>query len=239
MPFVRPNKGSPMNKLALLLAAATLLTSPVLGADMAVPPPLEKAAFHPVRVYEWTGFYIGVNGGYATGQSRVSFPGALGDSADFTLDGALVGGTVGFNLQAGPIVWGVEGDIGLADISGGAACPVAGIACSVRNRWLGTARGRLGWAIYNWMPYITGGMAFGEVQVSALPTGSQSTTHGGWTLGGGVEVALSRNWSMKAEYLYVQLDNFGCKAPTCFALGSVSAPFREHLFRGGINYTFN
>ena len=109
-----------------VVSLVALLTSPALGADMAVPPPLEKAAFHPVRVYEWTGFYIGVNGGYATGQSRVSFPGALGDSADFTLDGALVGGTVGFNLQAGPIVWGVEGDIGLADISGGAACPVAG-----------------------------------------------------------------------------------------------------------------
>jgi outer membrane immunogenic protein len=228
-----------MNKFALILAAAAvLLSAPAVAADMAVPPPLEKAAFHPVRVYEWTGFYIGVNGGYATGQSRANFP-ALGDSADFTLDGALVGGTVGFNLQAGPIVWGVEGDIGIADISGGAGCPAPGITCSVRNRWLGTARGRLGWAIHNWMPYITGGMAFGEVQVSALPTGAQSTTHGGWTAGGGVEVALSRKWSMKAEYLFVQLDNFSCEAPTCFALGPVSAPFREHLFRGGINYAFN
>ena len=228
-----------MNKLApILMACAALLSRPAFGADMAVPRPLEKAAFHPTRVYEWTGFYVGVNGGYAAGQSRVSFPG-LGDSADFTLDGALVGGTLGFNFQAGPIVWGVEGDISLADISGGAACPAPGITCSVRNRWLGTARGRLGWAIYNWMPYITGGMAFGEVQVSALSTGSQSTTHGGWTAGGGVEVALNRNWSMKAEYLYVQLDNFSCEAPTCFALGAVSAPFREQLFRGGINYAFN
>lgn len=227
-----------MNKFALMLASAmALLGGSALGADMAVPPPLEKAAFHPVRVYEWTGFYIGVNGGYATGTSRVSFP--TGDSADFTLDGALVGGTAGFNFQAGPIVWGVEGDIALADISGGAACPVAGISCSVRNRWLATGRGRLGWAINNWMPYITGGMAFGEVRISALPTGSQSTTHGGWTAGGGVEVALNRNWSAKAEYLYVQLDNFDCDAPTCFALGPVSAPFREHLIRGGINYAFN
>jgi outer membrane immunogenic protein len=228
-----------MNKLALLVASASvMLAGPTFGADMAVPPPLEKAAFHPVRVYEWTGFYVGVNGGYASGQSRVSFP-ALGDSADFTVDGALVGGTLGFNFQAGPIVWGVEGDIGLADISGGAACPAAGIACSVRNRWLGTARGRLGWAVNNWLPYITGGMAFGETRVSALPTGSQSTTHGGWTAGSGVEVALNRNWSMKAEYLYVQLDNFRCEAPTCFGLGVVSAPFREHLIRGGINYAFN
>jgi outer membrane immunogenic protein len=227
-----------MNKLALTFAAAVTLAGPALGADMAVPPPLEKAAFYPVRIYEWTGFYVGVNGGFATGRSRVDFP-VLGPTANFTLDGALVGGTVGFNYQAGPIVWGVEADIGLADISGGAACPAAGVACAVRNRWLATARGRLGWAISNWMPYITGGMALGETRVSALPTGSQDTTHGGWTAGGGVEVALNRNWSMKAEYLFVQLDNFRCDAPTCSPLGVVSAPFREHLIRGGINYAFN
>jgi outer membrane immunogenic protein len=228
-----------MNKLALLLAAAAgLFGGPALGADMAVPPPVESAVFQPTRVYEWTGFYLGVNGGYAAGHSRVTFP-ALGSTADFLLQGALVGGTLGVNFQAGPIVWGMEGDIGLADISGGTTCPTAGAICTVRNRWLGTVRGRVGWAINNWLPYITGGMAFGETRVSVVPTGNQSTTHGGWTAGGGVEVALNRNWSVKAEYLFVQLDNFSCDAPTCFGLGSVSAPFREHLIRGGINYTFN
>jgi outer membrane immunogenic protein len=228
-----------MHKLALLLAAtAASLGSPALGADMAVPPPAESAVFQPTRVYEWTGFYLGVNGGYAAGHSRVTFP-ALGSTADFLLQGALVGGTLGVNFQAGPIVWGMEGDIGLADISGGTACPTAGTTCNVRNRWLGTVRGRVGWAINNWLPYITGGMAFGETRVSVVPTGNQSTTHGGWTAGGGIEVALNRNWSVKAEYLFVQLDNFSCEAPTCFGLGSVNAPFREHLVRGGINYTFN
>jgi outer membrane immunogenic protein len=220
-------------------------------------------------LYNWSGFYIGINGGGGWGRSRFDFGGVGTTTGDFSLDGGMIGGTIGINWQAGAMVYGIEGDFdwsgirGSSDnrptlpVAGGFICngPVAaggnGFTCHTDNRWLATVRGRLGYAASNWMPYITGGLAIGDVRARIdsdplLPVfGGDSDIRAGWTLGAGVEVALSQAWSVKAEYLYVDLGSFSCQTqaiaggPGCSGVTNTDVEFRTHLVRAGINYRFN
>lgn len=222
---------------AFTALAATLFAGMAFAADMPIVP--KAAYFVPAPVREWTGFYLGANGGWATGTSSVSSAVSSIQSDEFTLQGALIGGTVGFNIQAGPMVWGVEGDLAWSGIRGEGACFAAAFNCKVRTSWLSTARARLGYAYGNWLPYITAGMAMASVQLSSSLPGEQATAHGGWTVGAGLETAFARNWSVKAEYLFLELDPFHCDANTCLPLARAQAPFREHLLRLGVNYQFN
>ena len=124
--------------------------------------------------------------------------------ADFNTSGGLVGGTLGYNYQMGQAVFGLEGDIDWSNIRGSAsAC--AGTTCETRNDWLGTARGRIGYAFDRFMPYVTGGAAFGDIKASAAGIGDANETKAGWTVGGGVEAAIAGPWTAKVEYLYVDL----------------------------------
>ena len=104
-------------------------------------------------------------------------------------------------------MFGLEGDIDWSNIRGSAAC--GGLSCETRNNWLGTARGRLGYAADRFMPYVTGGAAFGDIKTSVAGVGDASTTKAGWTLGGGVEAAIAGPWTAKIEYLYVDLGRGG------------------------------
>ena len=130
--------------------------------------------------------------------------------------GFLVGGTLGYNYQTGSFVWGLEGDIAWSDVKGSVACGL-GLTCETANRWLGTARGRLGYAFDRLLPYITGGGAFGNVRASINPGPivSATNTRIGWTVGAGLEYAFLGNWTAKIEYLYVDLGSFdtGFTAP--------------------------
>src|SRR3954453_5351405 len=106
-----------------------------------------KAPVYVAPVFTWTGPYIGINGGYAWGDSRFNgaFPGG-----NHSPSGGLFGATLGYNWQTGPAVWGIEGDMDWSGIRGNGPC--AGASCSVRNDWLGTVRGRLGYNAGRWMP---------------------------------------------------------------------------------------
>jgi outer membrane immunogenic protein len=173
-------------------------------------------------VFTWTGPYVGISGGYGWGDSR-----------GFDVDGALLGVTAGYNWQMNQIVFGVEGDISWSDVSGSGPCG-AGTRCAVDNNWLGTARGRLGWAAGQFMPYVTGGLAFGDIDVRRTGFGSNSSTEVGWTLGVGVEAALWGPVSAKIEYLYVDLGN----GPSVPGPGGGSADFQTNIVRAGLNYRF-
>ena len=85
------------------------------------------------------------------------------------------------------------------------------------------------------MPYITGGAAFGDVKASS-PFGDASKTMIGWTAGAGLEYAMWSNWSVKAEYLYVDLGSFDCGI-TCGATTD-DVTFKANVVRAGINYRF-
>ena len=215
--------------LALVMG---VLCGQALAADLSVPPPPRApvAFIPPPPVFTWSGIYIGGNGGYSFGTSTPSLGGLSG--AGFSTNGAVAGGTIGGNYQTGAFVFGVEGDFDWDNIKGN---PSACIGCQVSSTWLATARGRVGVAWDRLLFYGTGGVAFQNVKfaVTAPPlTAPLATTVNaiGWTAGGGVEYALSPNWSVKAEYLYVNFNNQ--------TIGPGTFTLIENVVRGGVNYRF-
>ena len=215
----------------LLLAGASLLAMGAVSASAADLParmPAKAPAYVAPMAYSWTGFYLGLNGGYGFG--RGEFTGGL-PSGGFDAGGGLFGATVGYNWQTGPLVFGLEGDIDWSGMRGSATC--GGItSCDVRNDYLATIRGRLGYAMDRWMPYITGGAAIGNVKTSIAGLGDTNNTKAGWTVGGGIEASIAGPWTAKVEYLHVDLGS----ADT--AVAGTSAKFTSDIIRGGINYKF-
>ena len=129
-----------------------------------------------VPIYNWTGFYIGVNGGGGFGSSNWDSTGSR------DVSGGLIGGTIGYNYQFGQVVAGIEGDVDWSGINGTTnnSCPPG---CKTSNTWLATVRGRLGYAADRFMPFITGGAAFGNIEASIPGLAQTSSDNSGWTLG--------------------------------------------------------
>jgi outer membrane immunogenic protein len=216
------------------VAALALLATSFSGQAADMPRPIDRDVRPVVTYYNWTGFYLGVNGGYGWGKSNWDSP-----IVSVKPKGWMAGGTVGFNYQVGAFVWGLEGDFDWADVSGGTAC--GAFSCDTKNTWLATARGRLGYALDRWLPYITGGGAFGRVRASSTNpavTGASDTLNG-WTVGGGLEYAFLGNWSAKIEYLYVDLSGFNCGIACSPGVVNNNVTFKENVVRAGINYRFS
>ena len=198
---------------------------PVAGAA------LQGAADDGALPYDWSGFYLGINGGGGWGRSNWS-----ANNTGFGVNGGQVGGTFGYNRQFGNFVFGVEGDVDWSGLNGtgtSAGCPGG---CSTSETWLSTVRGRIGYSFDRVMPYATGGLAVGDIRASMPGFAGGTSTNAGWTLGGGVEFALPGNWSAKAEYLRVDLGSFNCTGCTPAPAGNVS--LQENVFRAGVNYHF-
>jgi outer membrane immunogenic protein len=208
------------------------LIGPADAADLSRPvytnpPPM------PPAYYQWTGFYLGINGGGAWGSSSWDSTGS------FDTSGGLVGGTIGYNWQTGPWVLGLEGDIDWADIKGTTNVPgCIGGGCSSENDWLGTARGRVGYAFNGWMPYVTGGAAFGDVEATHAGATGQSTTQLGWTIGAGFEFAVVNNLTAKVEYLHYDLGSFQCGLNCGNGFVNDNVDFNANVVRGGLNLRF-
>lgn len=227
-----------MQRILASTAALVALAASVpaaWAADLARrPPPPPVPAYAPLPYFSWTGFYVGINGGGAWGgNSQFDIPGST--SASFSASGWLAGGTLGANYQIGHFVLGIEGDFDGSNIRGNTAC-MGGFTCQTRDDWLGTARGRIGYAFDRFLPYVTGGLAVGHLTASVPGIGSAADTSTGWTVGAGVELALTGNWSVKAEYLYVDLGSFACG--TCTGVPSTSVDFTTNVVRAGVNYRF-
>jgi outer membrane immunogenic protein len=212
---------------------------------------------------QWAGPYVGVTGGWGWGQQSQSggflqLPGCTSCTSTFTstfigdgcynLSGGLIGGAVGYNYQLDRWVLGVEADDSWADITGSGTCgfnSAAPHACGGGIRWLATVRGRLGYDVGQIFPgvgttmvYAAGGLAVGEVHAwDSLFGTSGDKTATGWTIGAGFETKLNPNWSVKLEYLHVDLGN-----PGVFV---AIPPNEEHvsttadIFRVGLSYYFN
>jgi outer membrane immunogenic protein len=205
------------------------------AADMPIKAPYLKAMPSTVvSYYNWTGFYAGFNAGYGFGTATMSgFPGASAKPKGF-----LAGGTLGYNWQSGAIVYGIEGDFDWSGVKGDVACDVL-VTCHVANPWLMTFRGRVGYAFDRWLPYLTGGAAYGKVKVTDNPTGgvvtSASSNELGWVFGAGLEYAVMGSWTVKLEYLHVDLGSFNAgPAPLVNTVG-----FKENILRAGLNYKFS
>jgi len=217
-----------------LCFVALAMTAPSFAADLRRP--IYKAPPLPAYIpYNWNGIYVGANGGYGWGKAHVT--NALADFTTNSQYGWLAGVTLGYNMQTGVWVWGLEGDIDYAFIKGNAsnAATCGASSCEVKNTWVATARGRVGYAMDRWMPYVTGGAAFSGAKMSTS-TGSNTKTTAGWTVGGGIEYGISRDWSVKAEYLYADLGKATCDAGVC----GVETTFRPriNMVRAGVNVRF-
>lgn len=220
-----------MKKILLASVALIALTGAASAADLAARP-YTKAPVAMASVYNWTGFYLGIVGG-----------GAWEDSNSPRMQGGFVGGTAGYNWQAGNVVFGVEADGAWADVNASATGVVivpglGAIPTSVSSKTdaMGTVRGRIGWAVNNVLLYGTGGYAWIDNKITATlgaASISDSKFHSGWTVGAGVEAFFAPQWSVKGEYLYRSLGSetyFGA-VPT----GTVNF----HTVQVGVNYHFN
>jgi len=280
------------------VALPAILAGTAMAADLPVkvrPLPLPRA------VYNWAGFYAGLNVGGARGRSdatttpscadpapplspyfcSLTFGGqanavAIGAGGTGSMSGSAFtsGGQIGYNLQYGSVVYGVELDIESFRIR--ASRQAAGnypvgifivnpanlftIASSVSTDWLFTARGRVGWAFGNALAYATGGLAVTDLSsthffvdnVNVVGSGigsgawTGSATKTGWTVGGGLEWAWSRDWSVKAEYLYLKFGSIGAagtifnpQPPPGYANAiSTSTDLTAQVARIGVNRRF-
>ncbi len=230
----------------LIAAAALVLAAPghALAADMAPPPmappppPYYAPMPPPMPFYNWSGPYIGANGGGAFGTS--SWSGGGFSSGNFNTSGGLAGGTLGFNTQWGPLVLGIEGDGDWTNLSGSSTsvCGVPG--CQTGSDWLATVRGRIGGAFDRVLFYGTGGVAFAPINSGVVGGPSESHTEVGWTAGAGLEFAIAPRWTAKVEYLYVYLQPSSCTAD-CIGAGTptptaTSIKFNENVVRAGLNF---
>jgi outer membrane immunogenic protein len=181
-------------------------------------------------VYNWTGFYLGINGGGGWGRSQW-------DGVDkFDISGGLIGGTIGYNWQINQFVLGAEGDIDWSGIRG-ATNNACAPGCDTRNHWLSTVRGRLGFAFDRFLPYLTAGLAVGDISATLPGFPAGSTTTAGWTIGAGLEFGIVSNVSVKAEYLYVNLGDFNCGL-NCGLAANGGVSFDANIFRAGLNVHF-
>ena len=200
-------------------------------------------------VVNWTGLYLGVNAGFTFGGSNWADSVTGSSSGSFGTSGFVFGGTLGANYQVGSLVFGVEADGDWADASGfgtftGTSLCAGG--CLTNNTWLSTVRGRAGYAFDQFLVYGTAGAAFGNVKANFSNDLVSSATKAGWTVGAGVEVGFARNWSAKAEYLFVDLGNGSCTTDCAIAdangpplIPNIAVKFNESIVRGGINYRFS
>ena len=250
---------------AVLVVAAA---SPAISADMAVkaPPPAVVAVYSWGGFYAG----VNAGGVWTKDDvTWISNPAVFGVAFSSTVNtggtgstnraGATAGGQIGYNFQTnGPLLWGLEADINYTDLAGSRtvvlpapAVPGTFVTSSFSSKWLATVRGRVGFLpTPNLLLYLTGGAAFAEVKTGDFAffaadgsnnTASNSKTKSGWTVGGGAEWALSAGWSVKAEYLYVDLGNVNytsLNTLTAFATINHNHRVTENIARVGVNYHF-
>jgi outer membrane immunogenic protein len=203
-----------------------------------------------------------------TGYFATTSPGAIAiaGAQRINASGFTGGLTAGYNWQASNIVFGLESDFNYLDLKGSSTgsgiypcCAPTGftVNSSVSTDWLITLRPRVGVAANNWLFYVTGGLAVGSVKsnfnftdtfATAAESASMSQTRTGWTVGAGTEYALMNGWSVKAEYLYVDLGrqsttstNLTAFTPAIAYPSNVythSVDLRTNIVRVGLNYKF-
>jgi outer membrane immunogenic protein len=263
----------------LFLGSISLLALNGGGSALAADMPVRPAP--PPAVYTWTGCYGGGFVGYGWGNSQHrsldprQFPGnnfgvsesnyraISGDiTPSFDMSGALGGFNVGCQYQFGWWLIGIEGDGAVTNKDGqdfnfflgknGNLSQVRPWVSQTTERWMATARLRLGWAADKWLFFVTGGGAWSGVEVTVWdPLQPATTAHHkktltGWTVGAGWEYALGFGWSWKSEFLYIDYGwtKFFDPADTCSPdcqvfLSPREVSLKNYVFRTGLNWKFD
>jgi outer membrane immunogenic protein len=230
-----------MKKLFCAGIASLALAGAASAAD--IPRKMPVKAVPPAPVWNWTGIYLGGYYGTSIAHSSANSSNRLGE-VNINDRGLTAGATLGFNWQFNPN-WliGVEGDFGwlgtkesYLDFN-----DAPNLRVGAKTDWYGTVRGRFGYVTGPSLIYATGGGAFVRVKETfgqPIGTTEDTSTHWGWTAGGGIETKLSRSWTAKTEYLYIDLgsNSFASNA----AGNALTANFtnRAHVLKTGFNYQF-
>jgi outer membrane immunogenic protein len=249
-----------LRQILMASVGVIALAGTAVAADLPsrAPPPVYLP---PVPIFTWTGIYVGGQIGYAWGSQHTSFGDNFGDFASFSYNtsGVIGGAHVGYNLQLNQFVIGLEGDVDGTSQRKSAAIFVneggffPGAAnFNTSHNIEGSIRGRLGYAWDRVLIYGTGGVAFGgfntEVCGNFVGFGgctSASTTRVGWTVGGGLEYAITNNWSIRGEYRYTDFGHAtvfanGFDNPILGAAGAfVNRHFVENRVQVGFSYKFD
>lgn len=223
-----------MKRLLLASVGLIALASSSFAADL--PRRMEPVRAPVALPFTWTGFYAGVNlGGAFTSNSGGSGSGVIG------------GGQIGYNYQVSNIVFGIETDIQGSSQSGSNTLVGFGVtlADSQKLTWFGTTRGRVGVAMDRWLPYITGGVAYGTRSYSGTASGAATGTYSasntvvGYALGAGVDYAFNQNWSARLEYLFTSLPGTTNTYPLTGGTAIVSyGRLQNNIVRAAVNYRF-
>ena len=173
----------PMKSVALSLGIALVwLIAGVMSVQAADLPSQSNSPMpykaSPAPAFSWTGFYLGINGGYAGGHSSWGDPVVGADFGNSSTSGALLGGQLGYNLQMGAAVLGIETDADWMNVKGstaglGGVCAAdGGGPCQTQQSWVGTIRAQDRLRVRSaGLPYVTGGVAYGDIQ-AVQPTGT-------------------------------------------------------------------
>ncbi|MET3966610.1 MULTISPECIES: outer membrane protein [Bradyrhizobium] len=202
-----------MNK-NLLLAAVSLValsaTAPALAADLAARP-YTKAPAMIATVYDWSGFYIGINGGGGSSHASWDFVG-VGREGSHDATGGTVGGQIGYRWQSGQWVFGVEGQGNWADFSGDNTSALFATRNRTKIDAFGLITGQVGYAWNNVLVYVKGGAAVvsNKYEISSTAgalLSSSSDSRWGGTVGAGLEYGFAPNWSVGVEYNHIFLSD--------------------------------
>jgi len=235
-----------MNKLLLVTASLVALgaAAPAVAADLAArpytkAPPMVQAA------YDWSGFYIGLNGGGGTSHKCWDLVG-VGAEGCHDASGGTVGGQVGYRWQTGPVVFGLEAQGNWADFSGDNISAVTGDRNRTRIDAFGLFTGQVGYAFSNALLYVKGGAAVvnDKYSVFGVPgdalLGSANETRWGGTVGVGAEYAFAPNWSLGLEYdhMFLGTQTIAFTTPAGAAFGSDNIRQDVDIFTARVNYRF-
>jgi outer membrane immunogenic protein len=216
---------------ALASALSLLLVPGAVAADLGDRSKIAHSVPEaPPSPLTWAGLYVGAHVGY--GWSSIEWQeGAFSGSHDG--EGLLAGGQIGFNMQTGRLVYGLEADATAGFIEGGNGCCDHAVAALYSVR----ARAGLSSADNRWLFYVTGGAAFADVDYGSQGFGGHSDTHFGWVAGAGIERALARNLTARLEYLYYDFDSLSAP-PGALGAGATDLDPTIQTVRFGLNFKF-
>jgi outer membrane immunogenic protein len=200
---------------ALLGGVFAIAAASLAGAADMVPGYYTAPPLH--IPYSWIGPYVGTTVGYEWGSV---------DNNPARPSGVAGGLEAGFNWQNGNFVYGGEADFNLS------AAKDTFASWQFSNPWFGTVRARAGIAINNVLIFGTAGLGYGELTAIASGNLSESHTSVGWAAGLGAEVSFTPHWSVKAEWLYLDL------ADRSFSVTAANNGLAANLMRLGLNYRF-
>lgn len=219
--------------------SALILSSVSVGAaDLNNRKKEPKAPYLATQPYNWTGFYAGAKGGYASGRSGFRY--TTGAQANHNSKGFVGGLYAGYNHQySNNIVLGLEADVNIGSINGSTHCPNPAFRCTSKLDWYSSLRGRAGYAMDRFLPYVTAGVAYGGVRKHTISPANvragQSRDRVGATVGAGLEYAVTKNLSVRAEYSYL---NFSGRTYTVDAGLRVKGKNDAHVVMVGLTYKF-